>query len=569
MVNEDNYWSRRAANGRMNRRRFVGTAALAAAGASTLGLIGCGDDSTSGGGQPTASAAATPTPAPSSADAAVKKGGIFNFGATGPLSGVDPHTSVYNGATTVPTVYNYLFRAQNTPDQAVARGITYDLAESHKLEADKITYTFKLRNNVKIAPNKYNVPERMLDADDVKASFDRVADKATAASGYGFMQAYVDKYDMPDKQTFRLIMKAPYAWTDSAIGDPLFLTVVPKEWLGNADVKKDAVGAGPFVLKELTEGQISRMERNPNYYRPGKPNLDAWNNKQFADQATFRTAFQSGQVDFYVPTNHDESLELKKSEPSITVFSDPSLGFNSFWMKVTEKPWDDPRVRKAVSLAINRQEYIDLIGHGVGEPIGPLTYAFTKEALPKDELMKLQPFDVAQAKALFQQAGVTSFQFSYPTSSNMPDYANIFIRQMSAAGVTTKPEPLDAGTWLAGYSKSTLSASLTLNQSYKSPDVALRWFHTGGFTGAGTYWNQWSVPEVDKAIETAAGITDPDARTKAYLELQRLIISKDPPFLNIFGVRDENVLKSYVKNYPGGTGALRTAFFQDIWLDKA
>jgi hypothetical protein len=73
LANEDNYWLRRAASGRFNRRRFVSGAALAAAGATTLGLVGCGDDD-SGGSSGKLTANATPTAVPTPAEAAAKKG---------------------------------------------------------------------------------------------------------------------------------------------------------------------------------------------------------------------------------------------------------------------------------------------------------------------------------------------------------------------------------------------------------------------------------------------------------------------------------------------------------------
>ncbi len=566
MNRDDNYWLR-AASRRLTRRRFVGGVALAGAGAATIGLVGCGGDDSGGNGK--VSAGATSTPAPTAqATQAAKKGGTFTTGLTGPMAGIDPHNSVYNGAAFVPIVYNYLLRLQVTPDLAAAKGIIYDLAESHKREADNVTYTFKLRTDAKIQPNKYGIAERPLDSDDVKASFDRMADKKNAAGAWGFFNRWVDKYDAPDPQTMRLVLKQPYAWTEAVLGNNLMGAIVPKEWLANADLKKDAVGAGPFMLKQLTEGQLGQADRNPNYYEQGHPYLDSYVHKLFADQSTLRTAYQSGQIDAYTATNRDEAQELKNADKDSIAYSDPGVGFNSFWMKVTEKPWDDPRVRRAVNMAMNRKEFIDIIGHGVGEPIGPLTYAF-KEALSKEELAKLQPFDPNGAKKLFQEAGVTEFRFQYPTSSNTIDYVNIFVRNMQAAGVTAKPEPLDAGTWLAGYFQAKLTASLSLNQAYQTPDHALQWYHTGGIFGNNTYDNGFKDPEVDAAIDKAAGTLDADPRLKAYQDVQRLILSKDPAMLHIYGQRVEVVVKNYVKNYPAGLSSLGSAFFRDIWLDKA
>lgn len=561
---ETGYWER-VTTQRLGRRRFVGGAAMAGVGAASLGLVGCGDDDDGGG----VSAGATSTPAPTAvATPAPKKGGTYTTGATGPFAGVDPHNSVYGGAEIVPIVYNYLLRRQVAPAAADAKGVVYDLAESHKREADNLTYTFKLRGDVKIGPNKYNVSERVLDSEDVKASFDRMADKAKAASAWGFFNRWVDKYDFPDAKTVRLVTKKPYAWVEAVLGNNLMGAIVPKEWLADANLKKDAVGAGPFMLKQLTEGQQAALDKNPNYYRAGIPYVDSMVRKRFADQATARTAFQANQTDTYVAQNRDESNELKNADKSLQQFSDPGLGFNSFWMKITEKPWDDPRVRRAVNMAMNRKEFIDIIGHGVGEPIGPLTYAF-KEALSKEELAKLQPFDVAGAKKLFQEAGVTEFKFQHPTSSNVVDYVNIFVRNMQAAGVAAKPEPLDAGTWVAQYFQSKLTASLSLNQTYQYPDHAMQWHHTGGIFGNNTYNTGFSDPALDEAIDKAAGIFDDAERTKAYQELQRSILAKDPAMLHIYGQRAEVLVRGYVKNYPAGLSSLGYWYDPEVWIDKA
>lgn len=571
MADIGNYWTRSASRN-INRRRLLRGTAAAGAGTAAFGLVGCGGggdgkSDTNGNNSGKVAADATSTPTPPLPTQQPKKGGTYNVGATGAIAGVDPHNSVYNGAAIVPRAYNYLFRRKVAPEAAAAKGVVYDLAESHKLEADEVTYTFKLRQNVKIAPNKYGVPERALDSDDVKISFDRMADEKSGSNAFTFFHNWVATYDAPDKETFRLVTKKPYTWTDAAIGNNLYGAIVPKEWLVHPDLKKDAVGAGAMMLKSMTEGQSAQMDRNPNYYNTGLPYIDSWVIKLFSDQATYRTAFQANQIDVYGPTDRDESNELKNADKALVQYSDSSISFNSFWMNVKSKPWDDPRVRRAVSRAMNPKEYIDIIGHGVGEPIGPMTYAFP-EALPKDELAKLQPFNVAEAKQLFQQAGVSSFKFQHPTASNIVDYVNIFVRQMQAAGVTATPEPLDAGTWLAGYYTSQHSASLSLNQQYETPDLALQWFRTGGITGNGHYETGWAFPELDEAIDKAAATMDAKERLQAYRDVQRTIISKDPAFLNFFGLRAEAIVKPYVKNYPAGLGSLGTAF-HDLWLDKA
>jgi len=564
MSTENNYWTSRARR-RLGRRTFIQGAAAAGAGATAFGLVGCG-----GGSEDKIAADATSTPTiAAAATLAPKKGGVYNTGATGSIAGYAPFSNNFNGVWANAQVYNYLFIKSLFVPEA---GIIYDLATAHRAEADQLTWTFTLRPDAKISPNKYGIAERPLDADDVKATFDFIADKKNATNAFQPFNDYFDKWDAPDKQTFRLVTKRPYAFTEDVLSHYVYCPIVPKEWVakGAEQMKADAVGAGAWVAKEATEGQLIRLEPNPNYWDKGKPYLEARVLKQFADQVTYRTAFQAGQVDAYGPQNADEAAELVKAEKGVIRNSNPGLGFNSFWMNTKQKPWDDGRVRRAVNMAINRQEFIDIIGHGVGEPIGPITYAYKAEALSKEELAKVQPFDVAEAKKLFQAAGVTEFKFQHATASNIADYVTIFVRQMQAAGVTAKAEPLDAGTWFAQYTASTLTASLSQNQQYITPDLALGFHRTNGITGNNRYDTGFSDPEVDAGLLKAATTVDAKARALAYQDLQRLILKKDPALVNFFGLRVEAVHRDFIMNYPAsGSVGIDYHKGKEVWINKA
>jgi ABC-type transport system substrate-binding protein len=421
-----------------------------------------------------------------------------------------------------------------------------------------------------IAENKQGVPVRPIDAEDAKLSFERVGDPKAASNGYSWINEWVDKFEAVDKTTFKVITKAPYAWVLNNVGNNLYSAVVPKEWLAHADIKKTAVGSGPFMLESLEEGGQAVLKRNPAHWDKGKPYIGTYVIKAFADQATYRTAFSTGQLEAYGATNIEEAKELQKTRKEVQYFADPAFGFNSFWMNVREKPWDDPRIRKAVRRAHNPQEYIQLLKFGEGVQIGPITYAMKQYALPDAELKTLMPFNIQEARQLLQAAGQPNltFKFQHPTSSTVNDYVNIFVRQMAAAGITAQPEPQDAGTWVAGYFQSKLTASLSLNQEYANPDFALHWFVTKGITGNGRYDHGFSDPEVDAAVKKAAGTLDEQERIKAYQDAQRLIISKDPPFWNFFGVRSDVLVANEVINYPRGLGSLGYGFTKEIWLNK-
>jgi peptide/nickel transport system substrate-binding protein len=552
------YWQKFTEH-RLSRRRALVGAGTVGLGAAALGVVGCG------GGNDNKSSSSSGSS--SQNEGTPKPGGTYTTGGTGTFAGIDPHSSVYGGSALVPLIYNYLLRTHILAPQ---EGIIYDLAQSHEVAADKVTWIFKIRPGVKINPNGTNVPVRDMDALDVKANFDRIADPKLGLNGFAFMNQYIDKTDAPDAQTFRMITKQPYAFLLNNVGNNLIGALAPKEWLQSPELKTKAVGGGPFIFTEETENAQGVVSKNPQYYVSGKPYLDRYALKYFADNATVRTAFQSSQLDAYSATNPDEAKEIQQNRSDVVYYQDPNFGFLSFWMNITQKPWDDPRVRRAVSRAINRDEYVQLIGHGVGTPIGLVVSSMTDYALPQDELKnKLQPFNLNEAKQLFQAAGITTFNFQHPTSgSTTNDYVNIFVRQMQAAGVTAKAEPQDAATWLSNYFNSKLSASISLNQDYQTPDIALQWFKTGGITGNDKYSTGFSDKEVDAALDKAAATIDDNQRKTAYLDAQRLIYSKDPPFLNFINRPNDVLVAKALKGYHKGVASLASAFFREYWLDR-
>ncbi len=542
-------------NNKNNATKAASAAATAAGGTAAAGASGT-------------KAAGTPAAAAATAAAPGKLGGQYNVGFTGPFAGVDPHNSVYGGAGIVPQVYDYLIRNSIIVPEL---GITPQLATKWELSPDQLTTIFTLRPDAVIAQNTQNVPIRPMDAEDVKQSFDRVLDPKVASNGYSWASTWIDKYEAVDKTTFRLTTKKPYAWLTNNVGNNLESAIVPREWLASPDIKKTAVGSGPFILQSVEEGGQALFKKNPNYWDKGKPYIDTYSIRAFADQTTYRTAFSSGQLDAYGPTNVDEGKELQSAKKGTQFYTDPSFGFNSFWQNVKVKPWDDPRIRRAVWRAMNPQEYIQLIAHGDGVRIGLITYAMKQYALPDDEFNKLAPFDIQQSKQLLQAAGQPNltFSFQHPTSSVVPDYVNIFVRQMQAAGITAKPEPSDAGTWVAGYFSNKLTASLSLNQEYSTPETPLLWYKTNGITGNNHYDTGFTDPEVDAAVDKAASTLDEQARIKAYYDAQRLIISKDPPFWNFFGSKAYAVVAPEIQNYPHGIGA-NLGYYQlrNIWLNR-
>jgi peptide/nickel transport system substrate-binding protein len=221
-----------------------------------------------------------------------------------------------------------------------------------------------------------------------------------------------------------------------------------------------------------------------------------------------------------------------------------------------------------VARAINRREFIALIGHGKGEIIGPVPEGMKPYGLPAAEVEKLEPFDLAEARRLFQAAGITEFSFVHSTAGIVSDYATIFVRQMQAAGVTAKPEPLEPAAWTQGLFQSRHTASHLSTPEFSDPDFAIRGHATQGPIGSGNYWTGYSDPQVDAAIEKAARALNEQERQKAYLDAQRLILQKDPAWVPYFLAVNSSLVQPHVRGLETGIGALQTAFAGQIWLSK-
>jgi ABC-type transport system substrate-binding protein len=134
--------------------------------------------------------------------------------------------------------------------------------------------------------------------------------------------------------------------------------------------------------------------------------------------------------------------------------------------------------------------------------------------------------------------------------------------------VTAKPEPLDPGAWVQGLFQSRHSASHVTPPEFTDPDFAMNAHGSRGPIGSDNYSTGYSEPEIDAAIRKAAGTIDEQERVKAYHDVQRLVLQRDPAWVNYFAGRDNNLSQPYVRGLRSGIGSLGTYYTREFWLDK-
>lgn len=555
-------WERIAAK-RMTRRR-----ALQAGGAAlvTGALVACRDSGTS----------SVPTPTSQGPDGAdvinpawpPKYGGRLASANAANFGTFDPHLGIAVASAYFPRVYNVLLNQSATRPEF----LYLDLAESYEIPDDN-TFIFRIRPGVRIGPNDLQVPERDLDGDDVRVTLQRIKAE-TAAQNNSFARDHVAQVTV-DGSNVTVRTPAPYAWFLNRIG--LFLNAIAPRELMTGDTSRlttKAAGGGAFRLRDVTEGEQARFDRNPSYYRRDPSNGDAQlpyadglDVRVIFDKATQRTAFESGQIQTFMTGSGEEARSLTDAVISRT----PNFAYISFTMNPKREPFGDPRVRRAFSRAIDRRRYVDFVYGGDAEPDGLVQWSLGSYALPAAELESTyQPYDPAEARALVDAVGGIRVRMMYPTSTPILEHDQhlpIFLEQMRAAGIEIDQDPQDFGSWVTNYQTLNYQCSLALNQMYETPELPLAFHTERGPFGDGSYINGIGDPEIEAAIKKASTTLDTQQRIDAVLEAQRVIYSRDPMMLPLVTPYLYLAYRQNVKNIPSGIGT-SAYLVSTFWLDS-
>jgi peptide/nickel transport system substrate-binding protein len=233
------------------------------------------------------------------------------------------------------------------------------LATSYTLSPDKKTYTFKLRPGV-----KFSNGQPMTSAD-VKFSIDeaRVEDQ-----GWGFLDIAIKDIEAPDPET--VVIHTKYPWSPFLADIALFANgIIPKDYGG--ETKKEfythPIGTGPFMWDHWDKGNELVLKKNPNYCQKGKPYLDSVTWRTVGDDNTRELQLEGGQaqVDEFPPF---QTVTKLQSTPGVKMTLFPSTRTDYMMMNERYAPLADVHVRRAISLAIDRDSIIKSVLFTHGEP---------------------------------------------------------------------------------------------------------------------------------------------------------------------------------------------------------
>jgi len=525
---------------------------------------------------PAAAATAAPKPA-AAAGPTPKDGGSFRFSIlTEDPPTLDPYLNVsFRAQEFAAFFYSRLLMSKKGPGiPAQAYIMEGDLAETWKVSDDGKTYTFNLRPDAKwhnVAP----LNGRLVTAQDVVWSFERFMKVSPQKSTFD----QVADVTALDAKTVQFRLKDVYVPFEAAIGSPIFW-IMPREVIeADGDATKRVIGSGPFIFDKFDSGISYTGKKNPNYYRKGEPHVDEIVSLVIPDDATAMAGLRGKELDFYQIANQNQDA-LKKSNPEIQYVEWEYLLIPFVYWNVNKAPWNDPRVRQAVSMGLNRDNIINTIYAGRGNWNNFIPWALSEWWLdPRGPDMgpaaKYYKYDPAGAKALLAAAGFPDGLKVDMIST--PGYGQVFVQgvelvqqDLKAAGIDANIKMQEYTAYIASTFKGNIEGENTMVFGLETPFTEPHDFLFNMYHPSGTR-NHASIndPKLTGMIEQQMRTLDRADRKKQVYDIQRYLADQMyyPPGATSVRVA---ALQPNVKDFfPRSDFGLGAEIIPKLWLDKA
>jgi peptide/nickel transport system substrate-binding protein len=457
-----------------------------------------------------------------------------------------------------------------------------ELAEKWELKQNPLRVEVQLRKGV-MFPAKPGVMEsRELTADDVVFSYERLNKSPKKIPGYF---DHVEKVEATGKHTATFFLKAYNAEWDYRFGWGYYSGIIPKEVVAAGPGNwKNVTGTGPFQVADYVQGNSLVYTKNPTYWDSESiggqayklPFVDKVTYRFIKDEQTFITALRTAKLDVLEAVRWSHVDELKKSAPKIQWSRYLQNGGQFIAMRMDQKPFDDIRVRKALNLAINRQEIVKSYYGGNAEvlayPMHP-TYTGYYEPLEQmpDAVKELYSYNPKKAKELLAEAGYPngfSFKVQTSTASVEGDLLQMVAAYLSKIGVKMEIQTLEYGAYFSAMMTKTNAAGYFMFLGNTNPTTALRKSFVKG-----NVWNpaQFSDPGIDAKMAEVLAESDERVRQVKVRLMTREILEK-APLIYLPSAYVYTGWWPWVKNYGGElrAGAERPGpIHARMWVDQA
>lgn len=564
---------------RYSRRRLLRSAALAGVGLSGAVAMAC-----AGRGDGTARPVAT-GPSGQGAEEPPQPGGIYNSYEQANPPTLDPHrTSAVTTMRAVSPVMSRLLRFKSTQNVEASYNLETegDLALSVE-SPDAVTWIIKLRPDARFH-NVAPVDGRSVEAEDIKVTFTRAAEPTNPNRG---SLAVIDpaQIETPAKDTVVFKLKYPYAPFPKLLASGVYGWIFPREVGARYEPTKQIIGSGPFLFESFTPDVTFVYKRNPDWFEQGRPHVDGVRHAIIPDAAQRLAQFTAGNIDVVGGLYIDDLETMKRNNPRAQVIGRWDQGGPIVYFQLGDpaSPFQDIRLRRAVSLAIDRNSFAkallrDQWQQSFNVPLNMGKWALKLSDLPA-ETAQWYTYNLERAKRLVEEAGATGMtvKLLYPTPHPRDPYlktaAETVANMLSALPWKLSLVFIDYNKDWVGGGKGVRygnfpSDSLVLTGIEGRTDVdeyLYGWWHSKSTSSI----SRVQDTALDAMIERARTLLNEDERVKASIEIQRYMADKVYSGAGNPSGFVYTMVQARVRNYTTGDEyGIGTSTWGKLWLKK-
>jgi peptide/nickel transport system substrate-binding protein len=366
---------------------------------------------------------------------------------------------------------------------------------------------------------------------------------------------------------------------------PSFLTLLASGWspvypchVSPRDMRSHPIGTGPFKFVEFKPNEAIRVTRNPDYWKAEPPYLDGIEWTIVKDVSTRLLSFIAGRTDVYFGVTTPQLQDVKTQMPQAICENFLVNGSRNLIANRSAPPFDNPDLQRAMSLTLDRQAFIDIMGSGrgaIGGAMEPPPEGLW--GMPTDMLKALPGYgpDVtakrAEARQIMERLGYgpdkrLAVMVAARNVSAWLEPAVILIDQLKEIYIDGELEPVDTTQWYPRLMRKDFIVGLNVTESeVDDPDAQ---FYENYVCGALRNYTGYCNKSVDALVDRQSREGDVNKRRQLVWEIERKLIEENarPDIWYVRGVSCRqprvNGLVSMVNSIYNGSR------FEDVWLDK-
>ena len=506
-----------------------------------------------------------------------KRGGILNFVTASKIPSFDGHIeSTFGVIHPIAPMYSLLIRA-NPENPSSPTDLVCDVCEGDvpAPSDDGKTYVFKIRKDIKFHDGT------PLTAHDVKATYDKIIfpPEGIPSNRKAFFKA-VDAVETPDDYTLVFKLKHPTGSFVPALAMPYNFIYAKKDLDAHGYTwhKTNVNGSGPFMFDEYVQGSHVTGKRNPNYHHEGQPFLDGYKSVIAPKMSVRVAAIRGGQADIEF-----RGFPPKARDDLVAALGDQITVQESDWncaLMVTpnheRKPMDDARVRRALSLAIDRwggSKYLSKIA--IVKTVGGIVFPGHPLAATEAELKQLAGFgddlkaNRAEAKRLLKEAGITNLELEMNNRASDQPYKVVgtwLIDQWKQIGVTVKQSVKPTPQFYATM-RQTRDHDISMDfncQSVVNPILDI----TKYLPSAGNNYTGWKDDHAEELYGRILRSGQQSEQRTLIREFEKYVLEEKASQIMTLWWYKINPHRSYVKGWKIAPSHYLNQQLDNVWLDK-